>query len=45
MDTLPCARMTVNAGGDLVMRMRLGAGCAACGTNEVEIVVEPSRAR
>ena len=45
MDTLPRARMTVNANGDLVMRMIVADGCLACGTTDVEIVVQPSRVR
>jgi hypothetical protein len=33
--------MTVNAGADLVMRMLVAEGCLACGTGDVEIVVQP----
>jgi hypothetical protein len=43
MEDLPRARMTVNAGGDLVMRMIVAEGCLACGTGDVEIVVQPRR--
>jgi hypothetical protein len=42
-DLLPRARMTVNANGDLVMRMIVAEGCLACGSHEVEIVVRPRR--
>ena len=41
MEDLPRARMTVNADGDLVMRMIVAEGCLACGTSDVEIVVQP----
>jgi hypothetical protein len=40
---LPPARLTVNGGGDLVMRMIVAEGCLACGSNDVEIVVQPRR--
>ncbi len=43
MENLPRARMTVNANGDLVMRMIVAEGCLACGTTDVEIVVQPKR--
>jgi hypothetical protein len=43
MENLPRARMTVNADGDLVMRMIVAEGCLACGTSDVEIVVQPRR--
>jgi hypothetical protein len=43
METLPRARMTVNADGDLVMRMIVTEGCPDCGTTDVEIVVQPRR--
>ena len=42
-DILPPARLTVNGGGDLVMRMIVADGCLACGSNDVEIVVQPRR--
>jgi hypothetical protein len=42
-DLLPRARLTVNASGDLVMRMIVSDGCLACGSNDVEIVVQPRR--
>jgi hypothetical protein len=42
-DLLPRARMTVNADGDLVMRMIVAEGCLACGSHDVEIVVRPRR--
>jgi hypothetical protein len=43
MEDLPPERLTVNAGGDLVMRMVVAEGCLACGTSDVEIVVQPRR--
>jgi hypothetical protein len=43
MENLPRARLTVNAGGDLVMRMIVADGCVVCGTNDCEIVVRPRR--
>jgi hypothetical protein len=42
-DLLPRARLTVNAAGDLVMRMIVTDGCSVCGSNDVEIVVRPRR--
>jgi hypothetical protein len=42
-DLLPRARLTVNPAGDLVMRMIVSDGCLACGSNDVEIVVQPRR--
>jgi hypothetical protein len=42
-DLLPRARLTVNPAGDLVMRMIVADGCLACGSNDVEIVVQPRR--
>jgi hypothetical protein len=42
-ENLPRARLTVNADGDLVMRMTVAEGCLACGTSDVEIVVQPRR--
>ena len=41
-DLLPRARLTVNPRGDLVMRMIVTDGCS-CGSNDVEIVVQPRR--
>jgi hypothetical protein len=35
--------MTVNAKGDLVMRMIIADGCAVCGTRDAEIVVQRGR--
>jgi hypothetical protein len=43
MDTLPRARLTVNADGDLVMRTVAAEACRACGTTDAEIVVQPRR--
>jgi hypothetical protein len=43
MEDLPRARLTVNADGDLVMRMIVADGCLACGGTDVEIVVQPRR--
>jgi hypothetical protein len=43
LDLLPRARMTVNAKGDLVMRMIIADGCAVCGTGDAEIVVQRRR--
>src|SRR5579859_2523359 len=43
MEDLPRARLTVNAEGDLVMRLVADECCVACGTTEVEIVVRPRR--
>jgi hypothetical protein len=43
MEDLPRARLTVNADGDLVMRMIVADGCLACGCTDVEIVVQPRR--
>jgi hypothetical protein len=43
MENLPRARLTVNADGDLVMRMIVAQGCTACGTTDVEIFVQPRR--
>ena len=43
LEILPRARFTVNAAGDLVMRMIVAEGCTACGTTDVEIVVRPRR--
>ena len=43
MENLPRARLTVSADGDLVMRMIVTEGCSACGTTDVEIVVQPRR--
>jgi hypothetical protein len=43
MENLPRARLTVNADGDLVMRMIVAEGCVVCGTTDVEIVVQPRR--
>jgi hypothetical protein len=42
-DILPPARLTVNVAGDLVMRMIVAEGCLACGSNDVEIVIQPRR--
>jgi hypothetical protein len=43
LDLLPRARMTVNARGDLVMRMIIAEGCSVCGTTDAEIVVQRCR--